>query len=94
MTNITNFPRYFMKKSVAVQAMQLTEDNFVEVYLFAKDNISLPLEDMPSTQKYMILNTRTGQQKLKVNDYVIKAPDGECYPIAAQVFETTYEEIN
>ena len=83
-----------MKKSVAVQAMQLTEENFKEVYEFAKECISLPIEDKPDAHMYLILNTHTGQQKLKVNDYVIKAPDGECYPISSVIFESTYELIN
>lgn len=91
---MTRTPRYFMKKPVAVQAMQLTEENFKEVYEFAKECISLPIEDKPDAHKFLILNTHTGQQKLKVNDYVIKAPDGECYPLAAHVFETGFEEIN
>lgn len=87
-------PRYFMKKSVAVQAMQLTEENFKEVYEFAGACITLPLEDKPVAYKFLILNTHTGQQKLKINDYVIKAPDGEYYPIASYVFENGFEEIN
>ena len=39
-----------------------------------------------------IINTSLGAEKVDDGDYIVYS-DNECYPVKAEIFEKTYEEI-
>lgn len=92
----------YIKKPVQIEAIQLKEDNIIEVFDFLdeanyKEIKSVEeLEDfsqMILKQGYIEIETLEGMMKASFGDYIIKGIKGEFYPCKPDVFEATYEEV-
>ena len=77
----------YRKKPVEVEAIQLTQDNMVEVLTFCnhKDIIA------SSEGSNISIKTLEGTMIGNVGDYIIKGVAGEFYPCKPDIFEATYE---
>lgn len=92
----------YVKKPVEVEAIQLKEDNIIEVFDFLdganyKETKSAEeLEDfsqMILKQGYIEIKTLEGMMKTGFGDYIIKGIKGEFYPCKPDIFKATYEEV-
>lgn len=92
----------YIKKPVEIEAIQLKEDNIIEVFEFLdganyKETKSVEeLEDfsqMMLKQGYIEIETLEGIMKASFEDYIIKGIKGEFYPCKPDIFQATYEEV-
>lgn len=92
----------YIKKPVEVEAIQLREDNIIEVFDFLdganyKETKSAEeLEDFSKAmleQGYIEIETLEGMMKASFGDYIIKGIKGEFYPCKPDIFIATYEEV-
>ena len=93
----------YRKKPVVIEAIQLTDKNVRQVYEWVhgcvaiKTNIDLHKWDdyiQLVIAKGMKIPTLEGKMVASIGDYIIKGVQGEVYPIKADIFEATYEEVN
>ena len=92
----------YIKKPVQIEAIQLKENNIIEVFDFLdganyKENKSVEeLQDfsqMILKQGYIEIETLEGIMKANFGDYIIKGIKGEFYPCKPDIFQATYEEV-
>ena len=92
----------YVKKPVEVKAIQLKEDNIIEVFDFLdganykETKSSEELEDFSKAmleQGYIEIETLEGMMKASFGDYIIKGIKGEFYPCKPDIFQATYEEV-
>lgn len=92
----------YIKKPVQIEAIQLKEDNIIEVFDFLdganyKETKSAEeLEDFSKAmleQGYIEIETLEGMMKASFGDYIIKGIKGEFYPCKPDIFIATYEEV-
>lgn len=92
----------YIKKPVEVKAIQLKEDNIIEVFDFLdeanyKETKSVEeLEDFSKAmleQGYIEIETFEGMMKASFGDYIIKGIKGEFYACKSDIFQATYEEV-
>lgn len=92
----------YVKKPVQIEAIQLKEDNIIEVLDFLdganyKETKSAEeLEDFSKAmleQGYIEIETLEGMMKASFGDYIIKGIKGEFYPCKPDIFIATYEEV-
>lgn len=92
----------YVKKPVEIEAIQLKEDNIIEVFDFLdganyKETKSAEeLEDFSKAmleQGYIEIETLEGMMKASFGDYIIKGIKGEFYPCKPDIFIATYEEV-
>ena len=92
----------YIKKPVQIEAIQLKEDNIIEVFDFLdeanyKEIKSVEeLEDfsqMILKQGYIEIETLEGMMKASFGDYIIKGIKGEFYPCKPDIFQATYKEV-
>ena len=92
----------YIKKPVEVKAIQLKEDNIIEVFDFLdeanyKETKSVEeLEDFSKAmleQGYIEIETLEGMMKASFGDYIIKGIKGEFYACKSDIFQATYEEV-
>lgn len=92
----------YVKKPVEIEAIQLKEDNIIEVFDFLdganyKETKSAEeLEDFSKAmleQGYIEIETLEGYMKASFGDYIIKGVKGEFYPCKPDIFQATYEEV-
>lgn len=92
----------YVKKPVQIEAIQLKEDNIIEVFDFLdgvnyKETKSAEeLEDFSKAmleQGYIEIETLEGLMKVSFGDYIIKGIKGEFYPCKPDIFQATYEEV-
>jgi hypothetical protein len=92
----------YIKKPVQIEAIQLKEDNIIEVFDFLdganyKETKSAEeLEDFSKAmleQGYIEIETLEGIMKANFGDYIIKGIKGEFYPCKSDIFIATYEEV-
>ena len=92
----------YIKKPVQIEAIQLKENNIIEVFDFLdganyKENKSVEeLQDfsqMILKQGYIEIETLEGMMKASFGDYIIKGIKGEFYPCKPDIFQATYEEV-
>ena len=92
----------YIKKLVQIEAIQLKEDNIIEVFDFLdganyKETKSTEeLEDFNQRmlkQGYIEIETLEGIMKVSFGDYIIKGVKGEFYPYKPDIFQATYEEV-
>lgn len=92
----------YIKKPVEVKAIQLKEDNIIEVFDFLdeanyKETKSVEeLEDFSKAmleQGYIEIETLEGIMKASFGDYIIKGIKGEFYACKPDIFQATYEEV-
>lgn len=92
----------YVKKPVQIEAIQLKEDNIIEVFDFLdganyKETKSAEeLEDFSQRmlkQGYIEIETLEGIMKASFEDYIIKGIKGEFYPCKPDIFIATWEEV-
>ena len=92
----------YVKKPVEIEAIQLKEDNIIEVFDFLdganyKETKSAEeLEDFSKAmleQGYIEIETLEGYMKASFGDYILKGIKGEFYPCKPDIFIATYEEV-
>ena len=92
----------YVKKPVEIEAIQLKEDNIIEVFDFLdganykETKSSEELEDFSQRmlkRGYIEIKTLEGMMKASFGDYIIKGVKGEFYPCKPDIFQATYEEV-
>lgn len=92
----------YIKKPVEVEAIQLREDNIIEVFDFldgANYKETKSAEELEYFSKAMLeqgyieIETLEGMMKASFGDYIIKGIKGEFYPCKPDIFIATYEEV-
>ena len=92
----------YVKKPVEIEAIQLKENNIIEVFDFLdganyKETKSVEeLEEFSQIvleQNYIEIETLEGLMKASFEDYIIKGIKGEFYPCKPDIFEATYKEV-
>ena len=92
----------YIKKPVQIEAIQLKEDNIIEVFDFLdganyKETKSAEeLEDFSKAmleQGYIEIETLEGCMKASFGDYIMKGIKGEFYPCKSVIFIAIYEEV-
>lgn len=78
----------FVKKSIPIEAIQFTGNNFKELYDFAGNDIYFQ-------DGYIYIHTLEGDMRMKnkIGDWLVKGIRGEFYSCEKSIFEETYEEI-
>ncbi|WP_251849231.1 hypothetical protein [Enterococcus hirae] len=80
----------YRKKPVVVEAIQLTDENLLEV----KDWCNGELVPNAETSGYdLYISTLEGTMCADINDYIIRGVEGEFYPCKPDIFEKTYEAV-
>ena len=92
----------YIKKPIKIEAIQLKEDNIIEVFDFLDEanyketKSTEELEDFNQRmlkQGYIEIKTLEGIMKASFGDYIIKGIKGEFYPCKPYIFQATYEEV-
>ena len=92
----------YIKKPMEVKAIQLKEDNIIEVFDFLDEanyketKSAEELEDFSKAmleQGYIEIETLEGMMKASFGDYIIKGIKGEFYPCKPDIFQATYKEV-
>ena len=92
----------YIKKPIKIEAIQLKEDNIIEVFDFLDEanyketKSTEELEDFNQRmlkQGYIEIETLEGIMKVSFGDYIIKGVKGEFYPCKSDIFQATYEEV-
>ena len=92
----------YVKKPVEVEAIQLKEDNIIEVFDFldgANYKETKSAEELQYFSKAMLeqgyieIETLEGMMKVSFGDYIIKGIKGEFYHCKPDIFIATYEEV-
>ena len=92
----------YVKKPVEIEAIQLKEDNIIEVFDFLDEanyketKSTEELEDFNQRmlkQGYIEIETLEGIMKASFGDYIIKGVKGEFYPCKPDIFQAIYEEV-
>lgn len=78
----------FIKKPVAIQAVQYTGHNYTEIRDFVgEDNIAF--EDGAD----VLIHTLEGRMHVSIGDWIIRGVAGEFYPCKPDIFSQTYREV-
>lgn len=92
----------YIKKPVQIEAIQLKEDNIIEVFDFldgANYKETKSAEELQYFSKAMLeqgyieIETLEGMMKASFGDYIIKGIKGEFYPCKPDIFIAIYEEV-
>lgn len=98
----------YRKKPVVIEAIQLTENNILEVYRFIHGEKSVNLNIKMAFERWDMFEEsckEAGGLRLKTlesdgetqtasfGDYVIRGVQGEFYPCKPDIFESTYEKV-
>lgn len=83
----------YRKKSVIIEAIQWTGDNYEEIKQFSDGKVSYFewVHHYESGVNREILSIE--EMTASIGDFVIKGEQGELYPCKLDIFEKTYEEI-
>ena len=91
----------YRKKPVVIEAILLTEENYVEVHDWVHDVDSSTIYGavigalMKEKQEHggLPIPTLEGVMVARIGDFVIQGVNGEFYPCKPDIFEKTYEEV-
>ena len=89
----------YIKKPVEVKAIQLKEDNIIEVFDFLDGANYEKTKSTEELEDIVLGVTKQGYIQLEgimiagFGDYIIKGVKGEFYPCKPDIFESTYEEV-
>ena len=84
------------KKLVIVKALVFTDEpaRLIEFSKFINgktDWLKISYEDRENPQ--MTIDNSKGAMQASIGDYVVKGSNGEFYPVKADVFKETYEQV-
>ena len=87
-------PKQYSKKPVAIEAIQLIDDNHSEIiqWLSSYNVESYTLKSTDPSGLY--IETLEGVMKASIGDYIIKGVKDEFYPCREDIFKMTYDEYN
>lgn len=80
----------YVKKPIAIQAMQLTNESIQDVVDWIHDTDTRAYW---AGESNIVIETLEGDMLAREGDYVIRGVRGEFYPCAQDIFEETYEEV-
>ena len=89
----------YVKKPVEIEAIQLKEDNIIEVFNFLDDTNYEKIKSKLELDEMVYGITEQGYIQLEgimiagFGDYIIKGVKGEFYPCKSDIFQATYEEV-
>lgn len=86
-----NQPRYFMKRPVAIRAMQFNGEDSWEGLLEFTDG-KVRAEEGASPEVYDYLHDTW--IKFKKGDWILEGSKGEFYAHEGELFKTNYEEVS
>ncbi len=75
----------YRKKPIIVEAVQLTEENVVEVAAWC--------EGVPYSRGGVLITTLEGMMMAMPGNWMVKGVEGEFYPVADSIFHKTYDEV-
>jgi len=78
----------FIKKPVAIEAVQWKGDNIAEILLLSAGGGREIGEEVFGGR--LVIKTLEGDMVANLNDWIIKGISGECYPCKPDIFEKTY----
>lgn len=88
---IHNQPRYFMKRPVAVRALQYNgDDSWVALVEFTDYKVRHEEDELPEVYDYL----HDSWIKFKLGDWILEGSKGEFYPHEGELFKTNYEEVS
>lgn len=80
----------YRKKPVVIDALQLTEENFIECLGFVGEQAFDVCQDSGTG---LNIKTLEGVMHASLGDFIIKGVNGEFYPCKPDIFEKTYEKV-
>ena len=89
----------YVKKPVQIEAIQLTENNIIEVFNFIDGENYEKMKSTEELEDIVLGVTKQGYIQLEgimiagFGDYIIKGVKGEFYPCKPDIFQATYEEV-
>ena len=81
----------YVKNPIEIEAIQWTGENLTEIKAFC--TYENGIEMCFKNGEYLWIQTREGQLKAQVRDYIIKGIEGEFYPCAESIFRKSYTEV-
>jgi len=87
--------RWFKKKPVAIQAMQLSRTNSrtVETWCGGSFVVESKTSDPTDVAVWLNIPTLEGVMRANIGDWIIRGVKGEFYPCKPDIFEATYESM-
>ena len=89
----------YIKKPIEIEAIQLTENNIIEVFNFIDGENYEKTKSTEELEDIVLGVTKQGYIQLEgimiagFGDYIIKSVKGEFYPCKPDIFQATYEEV-
>ena len=83
----------YVKKPIAIEAVQWDGTNTSELMKFSRDVRFIYHEGADNIVPELYVQTREGDLYAKIGDYILKGIKNEVYPCAREIFEATYEEV-
>lgn len=89
----------YIKKPIEIEAIQLTENNIIEVFNFIDGENYEKTKSTEELEDIVLGVTKQGYIQLEgimiagFGDYIIKGVKGEFYPCKPNIFQATYEEV-
>lgn len=89
----------YIKKPIEIEAIQLTENNIIEVFNFIDGENYEKTKSTEELEDIVLGVTKQGYIQLEgimiagFGDYIIKGVKGEFYPCKPDIFQATYEEV-
>ena len=82
--------RYFRKRPVTIEAMQITDATSV---LDIEEWINNPATGYQTNPPTVWIDTLEGRMEGRQGDWIIKGVNGEFYPCKDEIFVKTYQEV-
>jgi hypothetical protein len=90
MSDPTDEPVTYVKKPVQVTAMRYTGENFSALRDWVGDRLQMRFA-RPYDAVYV--ETLEGSMRVHAGDWIVKGTRGEYYPVQADPFSDTFEEV-
>lgn len=82
----------FRKKPVVIEAVQLNEENFVDITNWiGKDNLA---DGTDPDERTIEIVTLEGNHMARLGDWIIQGIAGEYYPCKHDIFVATYDPVD
>jgi hypothetical protein len=89
---MNEYPKFYRKKPVVIQAMQWTGNNYVDICDFLNYEPDL-VHDDTGLKEALVIETLEGPMKGRKGSYIVRGISGEFYPVKSDIFEATYDEV-